>query len=71
MTSKMRQFVRGMGSAIDMSGSFFRSPHRVGAGLNLHRTDAQALQNDWEKLSRDFLAAFQKTVGDGGHVEAE
>jgi len=72
MTNKVRQFIRGMGSAIDLGGSAMHSQRSVGAGLGLDRTDAQALRGDWQKLSQDFGSAFSKTVGkDGGHVQSE
>jgi hypothetical protein len=70
MTNKTRQFIRGMGSAIDLGGASGRLANPVGHGLELERTDAQALSGDWRKLADDFGAAFNKTVGSAGeHVK--
>ena len=66
MTNKMGQFFAGMSSAIDIGATSAHSAVRVGLGLNLHRTDAQALSDDWQKLTQDFCLAFDKTAGNGG-----
>ena len=58
MTNKMRQFIKGVGSTIDLGASAAHCETRVGQGLGLGRTDAQALSGDWRKLAGDFHAAF-------------
>jgi len=62
MTNKLYQFVRGMGSVVDIGAAFANSDTRVGRGLDVGRTDMQALSGDWQKLTEDFGAAFEKTV---------
>ena len=66
MTNKFRHFLTGMSSAIDIGATSTRSAVRVGAGLDLHRTDAEALSDDWLRLTQDFRSAFDKTTGNGG-----
>jgi hypothetical protein len=66
MTNKLRQFIRGMGSAIDLGATSAHAHTRVGLGLNLERTHAEALGADWDKLANDFGSAFKRTVGGRG-----
>ena len=64
--------MRGMGSVIDLGVTGARFNVRGGPPLNLFRTDAQALGNDWDKLAGDFHSAFRKgLMGGGEHVRAE
>lgn len=72
MPDKLRQFIRGMGSAIDLGATSSPSHTRVADGLNFERSCADALGADWQKLSQDFGSAFSKSVKDGsGHVKSE
>jgi hypothetical protein len=72
MKRKLRQFITGMGSALDLGGTSIPGRTRAGDGLNLRRTPAEALDADWRKLSQDFNSAFSDTVKDGsGHVKSE
>ncbi len=72
MTNKLHQFIKGMGSAIDVGATSSRAHTRVANGLNLERSCAEALGADWHKLAQDFGSAFSKTVKDGGeHVKPE
>jgi len=66
MTKTLNYFIKGMGSAIDLGAT--SAPHHtcVGYGLNLERTDAEALGGDWDKLAHDLGSAFKKTVGSRG-----
>jgi len=72
MTNRLRQFIKGMGSAIDLGATSSHAHTRVGDGLNLERTSADALGGDWRKLAEDFGTAFTKMVRDGGeHAKAK
>ena len=62
MASKMRQFFKGMNSVIDLGATSIHPDMRMETGLNLGRTDAQALSRDWQKLSQDFGSALNKIV---------
>jgi hypothetical protein len=72
MKSKLRQFIKGMGSAIDLGATSSPRHSRVANGLNLERSCAEALGADWHKLAQDFGSAFSKTVkDDSGHVQSQ
>lgn len=72
MTKKLRQFVKGMGSTIDLGATSSPSITRVGKGLHPGRTCAEALGADWCKVARDFYSAFSDTVKDGsGYGKSE
>ena len=63
-------FIQGVGTILDLLPS--DRPRRVGRGINLNRTDAEALFDDWERLSRDFRSAVDQTtqeVGDHGQPQ--
>ena len=62
MTTATYNFIRGMGSVLDLMPS--AGPSRVGQGIDLRRTDAEALGNDWQRVADDFQAAFDQTVKD-------
>ncbi|MGC9453792.1 MAG: hypothetical protein ACP5HU_02915 [Phycisphaerae bacterium] len=69
MTNKTRQFLKGMGSALDIGAVSSGCVTRVGAGLDLGRTEAQALGSDWQKVSQDFGCAFRKIIRGGEYVQ--
>lgn len=69
MGRKVRQFLKGIGSSIDL-GASHRSSTPVGQGLRLNRTAGEALGRDWQKLAKDFGSAFHKSVGNGDRGEA-
>ena len=68
MTPSTYNFIRGMGSVMDLMPS---PPHfDVAEGIDLTRSDADALRGDWEKVAGDFRKAFGQTVKDTPqHVE--
>jgi hypothetical protein len=71
MKNKLHQFIKGMGSAIDLGATSSPAHTRVGNGLNLERSCAEALGADWHKLAQDFNSAFSDTVKEGsGHVKS-
>jgi len=55
MTERIKAFVRGVGSAIDIGAS--------GRGSNpvrsAHRSDAEALSADWRMVGKDMSRALQ------------
>jgi len=70
MTRSTYNFIRGMGSVLDLVPS--GGPSRVGQGIDLHRSDAEALREDWQRVAQDFRAAFDKTTKEaGGHVQSK
>lgn len=70
MTQATYNFIRGMGSVMDLFPD--SGPSRVGEGIDLNRTDADALRGDWEKVAGDFRKAFDTTVEDAHqHVESK
>ncbi len=72
MTSKLQQFIKGMGSAIDLGATSGPIQARAARCVNLERTCAEALGEDWHKLAEDFNSAFSDTVKDGrGHGKQE
>lgn len=72
MTNKLRQFIKGMGSTIDLGAMSSPAHTRAAYGLNLKRSCAEALDADWHKLAQDFNSAFSNTVkDDSGHVKSK
>lgn len=70
MTRATHNFLRGMGSVLDLVPS--GGPFRVGQGINLNRTDAEALSQDWQRVAQDFRAAFDETTKDAPqHVKSK
>ena len=67
MTRKIEQFIKGMGSVIDIGASSAHIDLNVTLQPYLARTHAQALSGDWQKLAKDFDSAFKKTVGGSGY----
>jgi hypothetical protein len=67
MTNTLRQFLGGMGSVLDLGAGSVQADVTVGRGLDLGRTNAEALSRDWQKLSHDFHTAFNQTLGDAAH----
>ncbi len=60
-------WIRGMGTVLDLLPP--DRPSRVGHGIDLDRTDAETLFDDWQRVARDFRAAFDQTtqeIGDHG-----
>jgi len=69
MTRFSYNFVRGMGSVVDLIPS--RHPSRVGQGIDLTRSEADALGRDWQRVAQDFRTAFdQTTTGLGEHGQS-
>lgn len=64
MTRITRQFLRGAGSVLDLAPVV--GPSRVGRGINLNRSDAEALRRDWQRVADDFRTAFDRTTKDSG-----
>ena len=70
MTKMTHNFIRGAGSVLDLLPSHGGS--HVGRGLDLNRTDAQALQQDWQQVAQDFRQALDKTALETGvNVQAK
>ena len=68
MTRATYNFVRGMGSVLDLIPS--GGPSRVGQGIDLNRSDAEVLCEDWQRVAQDFRAAFDKTTKEASdHVQ--
>lgn len=53
-------FSWGMGSVLELVPHSHAST--VGEGLGLHRSDAQALQQDWQLVAQDFCDAFDQVT---------
>ena len=53
-------FIRGMGSVIDLMPR--QQSTRVGRGIDLNRSVAEALGSDWDRVAKDFRGAFEKVV---------
>ncbi len=64
MTAKMRQFIKGMGSAMDLGATPSRADVRLVTFLD--RTATQALTSDWQKLAKDFCSSFSEVTHTGG-----
>ena len=60
MTRAAYNFIRGMGSVLELLPR--RRSSRPGEGIDLDRTEAEALQSDWARVSEDFAAAFEREV---------
>lgn len=70
MTRATYNFLRGMGSVLDLLPS--SGPSRVGMSINLKRTDGEALRKDWQQVARDFRVAYDQTVKEvGDHGQAK
>jgi len=60
MTRMTYNFIRGLGSIFDLMPS--NGPSRVGRGIDLNRTDAEALRRDWQRVAQELQAAFNQTT---------
>lgn len=70
MTRTSYNFIRGMGSVLELIPT--GEPSRVGQGIDLNRTDAEALGGDWDRVAGDFRIAFDRTVKDADdHVQPQ
>lgn len=70
MTRTTYNFIRGMGSVLDLLPSGSQS--RVGQGIDLDRSDSEALRQDFERLSQDFQPAVSETAKEcGKYVESK
>lgn len=70
MTRATYNYIRGMGSVLDLVPS--GGPSRVGQGIDLDRSDAEALRQDWQRVAQDFRTGFDKTTKKAGkHVQSK
>jgi len=53
-----------MGSVLDLLPSSGHS--RVGQGIDLDRSDAETLRQDWQRVAQDYRVAFDETTKERG-----
>ncbi len=58
MSKSTRDFVRGMGQALDMGGAI----QRIQQSAPVRRKDAGALRSDWDKIGQDLNHAMIKSA---------
>jgi len=64
MTRTQFNFIRGMGSVLELLPP--PVPSNVGQGIDIGRSDVDAIQQDWQRMTDDFKAAFEKTSEEVG-----
>ena len=60
MSEKTYQFIRGMGSVLELVPS--RGWIHIERGLDLNSAVQEILNCDWQKVAMDFSAAFDCTI---------
>jgi len=61
-SSKFKNFIIGMGSIFDITGSYFSyKPSWMREDLTPQEQDALAIRGDWEAIGNDLRKAIEKT----------
>ena len=61
-SSKFKSFIKGMGSVIDLTGSYFSyRPYWMRKDLTPREQDALAIKGDWEAVGNDLRKAIENT----------
>lgn len=70
MIRDSHNFIRGMGSALNLVPC--GGPSRVGQGIDMDRSDAEALSRDWQRVAQDLGVAYRRTTKEADeHVQSK